>query len=55
MKKTWVNAEVEALDVKETAFGLTNPDTPDSEKTQITIGDREGWQQLYGEGVASAQ
>ena len=54
MKKTWVNAEVEALDVKETAFGPYNPNTPDSEKTQIIIDGVKGWEQKFGEGVASA-
>ena len=47
--KTWVNASIEELNINETAFGLDNPDTPDSEKTQITIDGVVGWKQEYGE------
>ena len=52
--KTWKEAAIEELDVKETAFGVINPENPDSEKTQITIDGKEGWQQLFGEGEASS-
>lgn len=47
--KTWVNASIEELNINETAFGLDNPEKPDSEKTQITIDGVVGWKQEYGE------
>ena len=51
--KTWTDASILELDVQETAFGIENPNTPDSEKTQVQIDGKWGYQQLYGEGNSS--
>ena len=55
MKKMWMNPEITALDVKETAFGIYNKEVPDSEKTQVVdaAGTLLGYKQEYGEGSAS--
>lgn len=46
--KNWQNAEIEVLDVKNTAFGVLYPDLPDSEKEQVERRDTEGWVQRFG-------
>ena len=48
MKKIWKNAQIEEVDVKKTEFGPNTPEVPDSEKTQVTIDEKEGWRQLFG-------
>lgn len=53
MKKIWSNAEIEMVELKDTAFGLIDPDKPDSDKTQVEIDGKWGYQQLYGEGELS--
>lgn len=56
MKKTWNEATLEEVNVKDTAFGPYNSEIPDSEKTQITKPNgQKGWIQEFGEGNASAQ
>lgn len=54
MKKEWLAPEFETLEMKETAFGLSDPYIPDSEKTQVELNGKWGYQQLYGEDNASA-
>ena len=53
MKRTWNTPELAELDVKATAFGLENPQNPDSEKSQVQIDGKWGYQQLFGEEDAS--
>lgn len=56
MKKTWMNPEIAALDVKETAFGPSNDKHPDSEKTQVfdpVSGNLLGYRQEFGEAYTS--
>ena len=51
--KKWEAATIEAIEITETAFGPKNPNTPDSEKTQVTIDGVTGWEQKYGEADSS--
>ena len=51
--KKWNPAKIETIEISETAFGLDNPNIPDSEKTQVEINGEKGWQQLYGENNSS--
>ena len=55
MRKTWIIPDVDVLDVKETAFGVMNPNNPDSEKTAVTDdqGTILGWKPDFGEAAAS--
>ena len=55
MRKTWIIPDVDVMDVKETAFGVMNPNNPDSEKTAVTDdqGNILGWKQEFGEAAAS--
>ena len=55
MRKTWIIPDVDVLDVKETAFGVMNPNNTDSEKTAVTDdqGNILGWKQEFGEAAAS--
>lgn len=48
MKKEWIAAQIDTVDVRETAFGLYSPDNSDSEKTQVEINGVKGWQELFG-------
>ena len=51
--KTWNMPVMEEVSLKETAFGLTDPNIADSDKTQVELNGKWGYQQLYGEGSAS--
>lgn len=54
MKKTWNEATLTEVNVKDTAFGPYNPENPDSEKTQITKPNGQtGFVQEFGDGHAS--
>ena len=41
--KKFVVADIEALDLNETAFGLYNKEIPDSEKTFKFVEEEGGW------------
>ena len=43
MKKEWLAPEFETLEMKETAFGLSDPNIPDSEKTQVELNGKWGY------------
>lgn len=53
--KTWTEAEIKELQINETAFGLQNPENPDSEKTLVVINGVEGWEQEFGESDKKVQ
>lgn len=46
--KKWETATIEAIEITETAFGTQNPENPDSDKTQVQIDGKWGYQQLFG-------
>lgn len=53
--KTWNNAEIEVLDVKNTAYGTMNPEVPDGEKVAVVDSDGNllGYKQGWGEEAQS--
>lgn len=49
--KKFVNAELNEMNIAETAFGPENPNQPDSDKTAVRDDDGNllGWKQQFGE------